>query len=243
VIPRAMILAAGLGLRMRPLTDRLPKPLLPVAGRSLLDRALDRLEAASVEQVVVNSHHLAGEMARYLALRLTPPITLLRETPLLDTGGGVANALPLLRPGPFYVVNGDALWLDGARDTLLGLAQSWDDSRMDALLLLTRSDQAIGHDGPGDFHLGPDGRPRRRGATAEAPYLFTGLQLLSERLFEGTKVEPFSLNRLYDKALAAGRLFARLHDGRYFHVGTPQALALAERALSAAGGPARGAEG
>ncbi len=242
---RAMLLAAGLGKRMRPLSLRLPKPLLPVAGRSLLDRALDRLAAASVERVIVNAHHRADEIARHLAARTAPPVTLLREVELLDTGGGVANALPLLRPGPFYVVNGDALWLDGARDTLLALAARWDDRRMDALLLLTPCAGAVGHEGPGDFYLEADGRPRRRGADASAPYLFTGLQLLSERLFEGVAVVPFSLNLLYDKALARGRLFARLHDGAYFHVGTPQALALAERALAAlaAAEPARGSRG
>jgi MurNAc alpha-1-phosphate uridylyltransferase len=237
-----MLLAAGLGTRMRPLTLSRPKALLEVAGRSLLDRALDRLAAAGIEEVVVNAHHLAEQIARHLATRVAPPTRLLHEKRPLDTGGGVANALPSLRPGPFYVVNGDALWLDGAGDTLHGLASAWDAARMDALLLLMPGVKAIGHDGPGDFHLDNDGRPRRRGADASAPYLFTGIQILAERLFAGAAVEPFSLNRLYDKALADGRLFARIHDGAYFHVGTPEALALAERAFvnSAALLPAQG---
>lgn len=228
---RAMVLAAGLGLRMRPLTDRLPKPLLPVAGRTLLDRALDRLAAAGVEVAVVNTHHLADQIARHVATRVRPRVILSHEPELMETGGGVAKALAELAPGPFYVVNSDTLWVDGERAALGRLAEAWDERRMDALLLLEGVGKAIGYAGEGDFHLIPDGRLRRRGAGEHAPYLFTGIQVLSVRLFTGVKVEKFSLNRLYDRAAGAGRLFGLAHDGAFFHVGTPEGLALAERGL------------
>jgi MurNAc alpha-1-phosphate uridylyltransferase len=239
---RGMVLAAGLGLRMRPLTDAVPKPLLAVAGRSLLDRALDHLGKAGVATAVVNTHHLAPQIERHLAARKAPRIVLSHEPALLETGGGVAKALPHLLPGPFYVINSDALWLDGAEDALLRLARAWNPARMEALLLLQAVERAVGYDGAGDFHRDGDGRLRRRGAAAAAPYLFTGIQLLAGSLFEGCVVEKFSLNRLYDRALAAGRLCGLVHDGDFFHVGTPAGLALAEAAL-AAPGRARGAGG
>ncbi|HLI10944.1 MAG TPA: nucleotidyltransferase family protein [Alphaproteobacteria bacterium] len=232
---RGMVLAAGLGLRMRPFTDRMPKPLLPVAGRTLLDRALDHLDASGVDTVVVNTHHLADQIAMHLAARSRPRIVLSHEAELLETGGGVAKALPHLAPGPFYVVNGDALWLDAAQLTLRRLAAGWDDRRMDALLLIEPVVKAVGYEGIGDFHLMPDGRLRRRAVDETAPYFFTGIQLLAARLFAGVAVERFSLNRLYDRALSAGRLFAVVHDGAFFHVGTPAGLALAEAALTPGG--------
>lgn len=236
---RAMVLAAGLGLRMRPLTDTLPKPLVLVAGRTLLDRALDRLAAAGVGTVVVNTHHLPEQVERHLAGRKAPRILLSHEPVLLETGGGVTQALPLLAPGPFYVINSDALWLDGTADTLRRLAATWRAETMDALLLVQPLDRAVGYDGPGDFHLAADGRLRRRGGDARAPYLFTGIQILSAALFEGCVAEPFSLNRIYDRALAAERLYGLVHDGAFFHVGTPAGLALTEAALATLDAPGR----
>lgn len=229
---RAMVLAAGLGLRMRPLTERLPKPLLPVAGRTLLDHALDRLAAAGVEAAVVNTHHLADQVARHLAARAHPRVILSHEPELLETGGGVAKALAELAPGPFYVVNSDSLWLDGERGALERLAAAWDERRMAALLLLEEVERANGYAGAGDFHLASDGRLQRRREGERARFLFTGIQLLSIRLFDGAKVERFSLNRLYDHAIDAGRLYGLVHDGAFFHVGTPEGLALAEQALA-----------
>ena len=232
---RAMVLAAGLGLRMRPLTERLPKPLVPIAGRTLLDRALDRLAAAGVETAVVNTHHLASLIAQHLAARRKPQIVISHESDLLETGGGVAKALPLLGHDPFYVVNSDALWLDGARETLQRLAEAWDARRMDALLLAAPRDAAVGHDGPGDFFLADDGRLRRRGEAATAPHLYIGVHILSPRLFAGVAVARFSLNDIWDRALAEGRLFGLRHEGRFFDVGTLAGVALAEAALSEMG--------
>ena len=229
---RAMVLAAGLGLRMRPLTERLPKALLYVAGRTLLDRALDRLAAAGVEVAVVNTHHLADQIARHVAARARPRIILSHEPELLETGGGVAKALAQLAPGPFYVVNSDTLWLDGERGALERLAGAWDERRMEALLLLQDVESAVGYAGAGDFHLAPDGQLRRRREGERAPYLFTGVQLLTMGLFDGVNVERFSLNRLYDRAIGTGRLYGLVHDGAFFHVGTPDGLARAERDLA-----------
>ena len=232
---RAMVLAAGLATRLRPLSERLPKPLVPIAGRTLIDRALDRLAAAGVAVAVVNTHHLAPLVEQHLSARGVPRIILSYEPELLETGGGIAKALPHLLPGPFYAINSDALWLDGASDTLLRLARAWDEARMDALLLLAPRASVVGYDGRGDFFLEADGRLRRRGAETEAPYLYIGLQLLSARLFDGVKLERFSLNRLWDRALERGRLFGLLHEGRAFDVGTLEGIALAEAALAAGG--------
>ena len=228
----AMVLAAGLGLRLRPITEHLPKPLVPVAGRAMLDRALDALNAAGVEHCIVNTHYLAEMIERHLMGRNQPVIGLSRESELLDTGGGVARALPLLGTGPFYVINADILWQDGPGGTALErLAAGFDEESMDALLLLAERTVAVGYDGAGDFFLGGDGRLSRRGDAATAPCVFTGLQILSPRLFEDCPGGAFSLNGLYDKAAAAGRLFGIEHTGRWFHIGTPEGLALVEAAL------------
>ena len=229
---RAIVLSAGLGTRMRPITDRIPKPLVSVAGSTLLDRCLDRLVAAGVEVAVVNTFHFAEQNEKHLTPRPYPRIVISRERELLDTGGGVAKALPHLLPGPFFVINSDALWSDGARDTLRRLASAWDDARMDALLLVQPVERAIGYDGRGDFHLDASGRLRRRAEGARAPFLFIGLQILSRHLFEGVAVEKFSLNRLYDRAAASGRLYGLVHEGAYFHIGTPDSIARAERGLA-----------
>ncbi|HLO77940.1 MAG TPA: nucleotidyltransferase family protein [Magnetospirillum sp.] len=228
----AMVLAAGLGLRMRPITEHTPKPLVEVAGRTMLDRALDHLAAAGVTELVVNTHWLAHRVAAHLSGR--PGITLSHEDVLLETGGGVAHALPHLGDQPFYVVNSDIIWTDGAIPALKRLAAAWDDGRMDALLLLQRTATAMGYEGNGDFFLDAEGVPRRRRDREVAPLLFSGVQILSPRLFRDAPQGKFSLNVLYDRALEEGRLSAIVHDGRWYHVGTPDALPEVETALEAA---------
>jgi len=227
----AMVLAAGLGLRMRPITERLPKALVPLGGRTLLDHALDRLEAAGVERAVVNAHYKAEMLAEHLSKRRRPAITLSREDELLETGGGVLKALPLLED-PFFVVNADVFWLDGRTAALLRLAQAFDAARLDALLLLQRTASALGYDGRGDFIVDPLGAVRRRHEREVAPHLFAGVQILSKRLFAGRKPGKFSLNALYDRAIAGGRLAAIVHDGEWYHIGTPEGLALAQARLA-----------
>jgi N-acetyl-alpha-D-muramate 1-phosphate uridylyltransferase len=228
-LTHGMVLAAGLGTRMRPLTDDRPKPLLPLEGRSLLDHALDRLEAAGVRHIVVNAHWFADQIAA-VAARGDPRIVLQREDAvLLETGGGVRRALPYLGDGPFAVVNGDAFWLDGPMPALTRLAVAFDPAEMDALLLLVRTAQVEGEVGLGDFLMDPYGRLRRPREREMSPYLFGGVQILSPTLFEGMpEGRPFSLNLVYDKALATGRLYGLVHDGVWFHLSRPRDLGQAE---------------
>jgi len=226
-----MVLAAGLGTRMRPITDRIPKPLVTLGGKTLLDHALDRLSDAGVPRAVVNVHYKAEMIARHLDGRQQPAITLSVEDELLETGGGILKALPLL-DDVFYVVNADIFWLDGKVPALLRLAEAWDGERLDALLLLQRTTSALGYDGIGDFIVDPLGKVRRRREREVAPHLFAGVQIAHRRLFDGEKPGKFSLNRLWDRALAAGRLAAIVHDGEWYHVGTPDALAQAEARLA-----------
>lgn len=239
-VPRcAMVLAAGLGLRMRPITETMPKPLVKLGGRSLLDRALDALAAANVAKAVVNTHYLPHMIEAQLASRTAPCIALSPEDVLLETGGGIAKALPLLGAGPFFVVNADIAWEDGKIPALARLAASWDDGGMDALLLLQPVADAPGYDGAGDFTLdaAADGAGRlARRAGETAPFVFTGVQLLHPRLFSDVPAGPFSMNLLYDRALANARLHGLVHDAAWYHIGTPAALAQAER-LIAAGRP------
>ena len=220
---RAMVLAAGLGTRLRPLTDAVPKPLVELNGRTLLDYAIDRLALAGVEQIVVNTHYLAAMIAERLAARAEPRIEISEETELLDTGGGVARALPSLGEA-FFVVNADVFWLDGKDSALLRLAQAFDPGAMDAVLLLQRTVSAVGYEGSGDYMLDPAGCPRRRREREIAPYLFAGIQLLHRRLFAGVTDQVFSLVRLFDRAEQAGRLRAIVHDGEWYHIGTPAGL-------------------
>jgi len=233
---RGMVLAAGLGLRMRPITDTLPKPLIEIGGRSMLDRALDALDAHGIGEVVVNAHHLAALVERHLAKRRSPAIRLSVEADLLETGGGVKNALPLLGREPFFVINGDVLWSDGRRPTLADLTCAWDALRMDALLLLHPVATALGYHGPGDFLLSGDGRLARRPAQGSAPHLFAGLQILHPRLFADTPGGAFSLNLLFDRAIASGRLFGLVHQGGWRHVGTPADIPGAEAFVARAAG-------
>ncbi len=224
----AMVLAAGRGERMRPVTDRVPKPLVRVGGRPLIDHVLDRLAAAGVARAVVNLWYLADLIAAHLADRTTPDIVLSREETLLDTGGGVAKALPELGPEPFYVLSSDGLWRDGATPALARLAAAWDDDAMDALLLLQPMQAAIGFDGAGDFFIEADGRLARRGGAARAPYAYMSIQLMHPRAFGGCPAGAFSNNWVWDRARAAGRLFGLVHDGGWCHVGDAAGLAAAD---------------
>lgn len=230
----AMIFAAGLGLRMRPLTDKTPKPLLPVAGRPVLDHILDRVATAGVDTAVVNTHHLAAQVEAFCEGRTTPRIVISRETELLETGGGVAKALPLLGTGPFYVINGDVLWMNGTRDALVRMADAWRDEDMDALLLLTPVVGSGDYRGAGDYFLDQVGRMRRRISREVAPFVFTGVQILHPRLFDAELPRRFSLNLLYDRAEEAGRLFGLVHDGEWYHMGTPVSLARVDAELTGA---------
>jgi MurNAc alpha-1-phosphate uridylyltransferase len=231
VAPRAMILAAGLGERMRPLTENLPKPLIEVRGRSLIETILDRLEMAGVPEVVINLYYLGELIEARLAARAGPRITFSREATRLETGGGVRKALPLLGAEPFFAINGDVCWLDGCTAALRRLAEAWNEAEMDALLLLHPTVYAVGYDGPGDFVLDPEGRLRRRREQEVAPFVFSGIQMLHPRLFEATPEGPFSLNLVYDKAAEAERLWGLRHDGDWFHIGTPENLRDVEDAL------------
>ncbi len=229
----AMLLAAGLGTRMRPLTEATAKPLLPLGGRPLLAHALDRLDEAGVARVVVNAHWQSGRVAEFLAAREGPPETVLRqEAALLDTGGSVRAALDALGPEPFFVINGDAFWVDGPTPALLRLAAAWDDEA-DAVLLVHRSFQVAADVGRGDFALDPWGIVRRPKEREIVPYVFAGVQLIAPALFAQAPDGPFSMNLLWDRAIATGRLRGVVHDGLWFHLSTPPDLAEAEFLLHA----------
>ena len=229
---RAMVLAAGLGLRMRPITDSLPKPLVEVRGEAMIDTILNRLAEAGVETAVVNLHHLGDQIEKHLEKRERPKILFSPEEDILETGGGVRQALDKLGDSAFFVINGDVCWLDGRVPALQRLAASWDDAKMDALLLLEPTVYALGYEGQaGDFIMDPSGRLRRRREREIAPFIFAGIQILHPRLFEDAPDGPFSLNLLYDRAQEAGRLWGLRHDGKWFHVGTPEALTQVEQAL------------
>jgi MurNAc alpha-1-phosphate uridylyltransferase len=235
---RAMILAAGLGTRMRPLTDDTAKPMLALQGRPLLDHALDRLADAGVEQVVVNTHWQAATIEAHLAARTAAPrTTILREETLRDTGGAAAAALAAgcLGEVPFYLVNGDAFWLDGPMLALLRLAEALAIEGADGVLLLHRAAQVASEVGAGDFALDEWGIPRRPQENEQVPYIFAGVQILSPILFQGlfedAPAAPFSMNLIWDRAIMSGRLRAIVHDGIWFHLSTPPDLARAEADL------------
>lgn len=229
----AMVLAAGLGKRMRPLTASRPKPLIEVAGQALLDHVLDKLAAAGVENVVVNVHYLADAVEAHLAKKADGlKIAISDERGLLlETGGGMVKAAPLIESDPFLVVNSDNLWIDGPADTLKLLASHWDGSRMDALLLLVPHARAQNHHGRGDFHMDREGRLRRRGRAHVAPFVYTGIQMVSKRLLDGAPDGPFSTNVLWDRAIEEGRCFGAVHQGLWFDVGTPQSIKATELTL------------
>jgi MurNAc alpha-1-phosphate uridylyltransferase len=232
-----MVLAAGRGQRMRPLTDTLPKPLVKVAGRTLIDRQLDLLEAYGIERVVVNSSYLGDMLQAHLRQRACPVTIFSPEETLLETGGGIRKALPLLGEAPFFAMNSDVVLRDGALGSALNrMAAAWDDESMDILLLLHPKHKAIGFEGSGDFFLEANGHPRRRGEAQEAPYVFTGTQLLHPRLFKDTPEGAFSMNVLYDRQRSSdgvlGRVKGIIHDGDWLHVGDPEGLNLAEQYFS-----------
>jgi MurNAc alpha-1-phosphate uridylyltransferase len=230
---RAMVLAAGLGKRMRPLTDTLPKPLVAVAGKPLLDHVLDRLTDAGVEHAVVNVHYLGEKIVDHLKPRDRPKIAISDETGvLLETGGGVVKALPLLGDAPFYHINSDPFWSDGVKPNLARLAEAFDPARMDALLLLAPTAGSIGYDGRGDFAMTPDGVLERRGERAVAPFVYAGAAILSPRLFDCAPQGAFSLTVLFDRAIEAGRLFGLRLEGLWMHVGTSKAIGEAEAAIA-----------
>lgn len=234
-IDTAMVLAAGLGTRMRPITDRIPKPLVEVAGKTLLDHVLDPLAAAGVTRAVVNVHHLADQIEAAVAGRSRPAVVISDERQaILDSGGGVARALPHLGEA-FLIRNADSFWTDRGPSNLTRMIEAFDPARMDTLLLLATLEGSVGFDGPGDFFREDDGRLRRRGEAPRAPFAYAGAAIMRKADFAGrSDGDVFSLNALWNASLASGRLFGLVLDGLWLHVGTPQAIGEAERAISAA---------
>lgn len=229
-VKTAMVLAAGMGTRMRPLTDAIPKPLVQLRGRPLIDHVLDRIAAASIENAVVNVHHHADKLEDHLAGRKRPRITISDERAvLLDTGGGVVNALPKLGPGPFLIHNSDSVWIEGIGSNLERLIAAWNPERMDCLMLLAIGATSLGYEGRGDFQMSPDGLVTRRAEHREAPFVFTGVSIADQRFFEDAPKGRFSLNVLWNRAIERRRLFGTRLDGTWMHVGTPEALAEAEK--------------
>jgi len=229
----AMIMAAGLGKRMRPLTATRPKPLIEVNGKPLLDHVLEKLRVAGVSKIVVNVHYLADALEAHLLSRdhgLEIVISDERDL-LMETGGGLVRAAPLIDSDPFLALNSDNLWIDGPADTLRLLASQWDEARMDALLLLVPQARALNHKGMGDFHMDRAARIRRRDKSRVAPFVFTGIQIVSKRLLREAPEGPFSTNLLWDRAIEEGRCFGAVHQGLWFDVGTPQSIQLTETAL------------
>lgn len=232
-IDTAMVFAAGLGTRMRPLTDITPKPLVSVAGRTMLDHMLDRLAEAGIAKAVVNVHHLAGQIEARLAGRTAPAITVSDERDrLLDQGGGIRKALPLLGPNPFLICNTDALWIEGPASNLARLLGQWDASAMDVLLLVASTTASVGVDWPGDFMLGGDGRLTRRQEGGVTPFVYAGVGIVKPGLFAGIADPVFRLAPFFFRAAERGRLFGTRLDGLWLHVGTPGAVAEAEDAFS-----------
>ena len=233
----AMVLAAGFGERMRPLTLRMPKPLVPIAGRPLIDHVLGRLAAAGVETAVVNVHYLPDQIEAHLANRRGAPKTVVSDERgvLLDTGGGAKRALPLLGRGPFFIHNADSVWSEGPSPALSRMLKKWNPAAMDCLLLLAPAATSIGYAARGDFSMTADGRLARRGPDEVVPFAFAGVSLCDERLFADAPDGRFSLNLLWDRALDKGRLYGIRLDGRWMHVGTPEALAEAETAFEREG--------
>ncbi|MBA4766048.1 MAG: nucleotidyltransferase family protein [Porphyrobacter sp.] len=227
-----MILAAGLGKRMRPLTASQPKPLVRVAGKALIDHALDRLAEAGVARAVVNVHYLADALEAHVLARQTPKASVSDERALLlETGGGMLKALPQL-PDPFFALNADNIWLDGPKSAFHDLSRRWDPEAMDALLLVVPHARAMNFAGPGDFHMDPLGRLSRRRPGRIAPFIYTGIQLVSHRLLRDAPEGPFGTMTLWERAIAEGRLYGLSFTGLWFEVGTPQAIRPTEEALA-----------
>jgi len=228
----AMVLAAGLGKRMRPLTTTRPKPLVRVNGRPLIDHCLDKLAEAQVARAVVNVHYLPGQIVAHLSQRSAPAITISDESDaLLETGGGLIKALPLIGSDPFFCLNSDNVWLDGPQTVFAALSDAWDPDRMDALLLLVSHARAFNYEGRGDFHLDPLGLISRRKSGRVAPFIFSGIQLISKRLLRDAPEGAFSTGVLWNRAIEEGRLYGISHSGLWFEVGAPQMIAPTEAAL------------
>ncbi|HMN85873.1 MAG TPA: nucleotidyltransferase family protein [Bauldia sp.] len=228
-----MVLAAGIGKRMRPLSATVPKPLIEVAGRALIDHALDRLATAGVDRAVVNVHYLADLVQAHVRWRKRPEVVVSDERKaLLDTGGGIAKALPLLGEDAFYLLNSDSFWIEGARPNLDWLASAWNDETMDGLLLLAPTVRAVGYSGRGDFRLDTSGRLTRRTEREVVPFAYSGAAILPPRLFADAPAGAFSLNLLFDRAIEAGRLHGVRMDGLWLHVGTPDAIGWAEMTIA-----------
>lgn len=229
----AMVLAAGLGKRMRPLTASQPKPLVRVAGKALIDHSLDKLAAAGVAKAVVNAHYLADSLEGHLQVRKHAPSIAISDEreQLLETGGGMVRAKAQL-PDPFFCLNSDNIWLDGPQDVFAELSQAWDAGRMDALLLLVPHVRALNYRGEGDFYLDPAGHVSRRKQGRVAPFIFTGIQLVSHHLLRDAPEGPFSTNVLWSRAIDEGRLYGISHNGLWFEVGEPSAIAPTESWLS-----------
>jgi MurNAc alpha-1-phosphate uridylyltransferase len=229
----AMVLSAGIGQRMRPLTLQKPKPLIEVGGRTLIDYAFDRLRASRVGDAVVNVHYLADQVEAWAVRQQPPPRLVISDErqQLLDTGGGVAKALPLLGPDPFFVLNSDSFWIESGRPALDRLREAWDGDRMDCLLLVCPLSRCIGFDGRGDFTVENGGRLVRKLPNDASPVVYIGCYLVHPRLFMNAARGPFSMNVLWNKAIEERRLFGLVHDGLWLHVGTPDAIPPAEAAL------------
>jgi len=229
---KAMVLAAGFGLRMRPLTDRMPKPLVRVAGQPLLDHVLDKLSQAGVAEAVVNVHYLGEQIIDHVASRKLPHVTISDErNEVLGTGGGVVKALPLLGDAPFYHVNSDTLWIDGVRSNLLRLAENFDPARMDIMLLMAPTASSIGYSGRGDYSMLPDGTLRARREKEVVPFVYAGAAIIAPSIFAGAPQGEFSLTKMFDRASEQERLFGLRLDGLWMHVGTPDAVRAAEDAF------------
>ena len=227
----AMVMAAGLGKRMRPLTATQPKPMVRVAGKPLIDHALDRLTEAGIARAVINVHYLADALEAHLRERETPEIVISDERDaLLETGGGMDKAQESL-PDPLFCLNSDNLWLDGPRNAFADLSGAWDEGRMDALLLLVSHKGASNFRGKGDFHMDTRGRLTRRRSGRIAPFVYTGIQLVSKRLLRDSPGGAYSTNILWDRAIAEGRLYGVAFTGQWFEVGTPESIKPTELAL------------
>ena len=229
----AMVLSAGLGTRMRPLTADRPKPLVHVAGKAMIDHCLDKLAEAGVARAVVNVHYLPDLLIEHLAVRSAPAVTISDERDLLlETGGGMVRALPLLGSDPFFALNSDNLWLDGPGTVFAQLSAAWHAEKMDALLLVIPHARASNYTGKGDFHLDPHGRITRRRSGRIAPFIYSGIQLVSHRLLRDAPAGPFGTMVLWQRAIDEGRLYGVTHLGQWFEVGSPQAIAPTEAALT-----------
>lgn len=227
---KAMIMAAGFGTRMRPLTNDMPKPLVPVNGKPLIDYSLEFFAKQGIEDVVINTHYLADMLEDYLHSKSSPPkIIISREQEVLETGGGIKNALSILGDSPFFVINSDVICINGNVLALQRMWQTWDDSEMDVLLLLHKVEDAVGYNGKGDFFVEDNGQLKRRGECNTAPYVFTGVQIIHPRIFDDSPSVAFSLNVLYNKDIS--RIGAIIHDGNWLHIGSMAELEQAEEWL------------